>query len=229
MSAIFITAIEDAIKIFDPARQTDPKTKRRADPAGDDADARNISPESARLRHYAYRARARPVLTYDLSRQYWGSPYDCDYLVMKFAGGTPFKALDVLVLSAQADLSFDALKAAAAAKDEQLILAMTQPATLEDGTWITPVPVEGAGAALYLYHVFIAKVRAGGGALEPRIERHDIANTGRALAALDNPSTVGGVAQAPHPTIPPHRIPLAPAPSGGVAPTAGSAALPFER
>ncbi len=225
MGATFITAIEDAIKILDPATHTEPRTKGHAVPTQD------VSSETKdeMLRRYVYEAEALPVLTFDLSRQYWGSPYDCDYVVVKFAAGTSFKALDVVVLSAQADLSFDGLKAAAAAEDEQLILATVRPGTLDDGTWITPVPVGSADEPVYLYHVFVAQAPAGAGALEPRIARHDIANTGRALAALDNPSTVGGVAQAPHPAIPPHRIPLAPIASVPSAPTASSAALPFER
>ena len=91
------------------------------------------------LNQYLQEADLNPAFDVETFRQYWASPYDNFFLVLKFPENFSFKNVDILALSPKMDLTFEDLKASARNEDQQLILEMIQPRDLRDNTWLTSV------------------------------------------------------------------------------------------
>ncbi|HEX3682370.1 MAG TPA: tachylectin-related carbohydrate-binding protein [Bryobacteraceae bacterium] len=158
---------------------------------------------------YIHEAEAERDWAVVVACQHWAAPYDNDYLVVSLAAGVPFKALDVVALSSKEDLAFEDLAAAAESGDRQIVLEMVQPLALKGKPWLTSIPVSEprAQGALYLHHFFFSRERPGQGGTARRVAHRKILDASSKLLRMENPHNVDGVAQVPHPAIPPHRLP----------------------
>jgi hypothetical protein len=215
MNTYFLSSIEDTIQWLAAPKQADPREalrdsrEREFAERGQQRVAAKEAGSDDLPSQYLHAAEGEPDLAAGLVRQHWAAPYNNDYLVVTFPPNVAFKALDVVALSSKKDLSFDDLKAAAESGDQRIVLEMTQPLALNGKPWLTSIPVSEAkeAGALYLHLFFVAKAHPGKGAIARRVARQKLFDACPEIAQIENPHNEGGVAQAPHPAIPPHKIP----------------------
>jgi hypothetical protein len=238
MNTPFLSSIEEAVQWLATADQADPRNALRAarEQEFEERERQRAAAEAAASdprRQHLYEAEGGPDLAAGVGSQHWAAPYNNDYLIVTFPPDAAFKSLDVLALSAKADLSFDDLKAADTSRGRQGVLEIVQPLRLKGGPWLTAIPVSEAkaGGDLYLHCFYVAMAQPGEGNIARKVARRKIAGAGAELPPIPNPHNVHGVAQVAHPGIPPHLIPddaddSTPAAAAQVAASAG---LPYTR